>query len=278
MLEKIKNIKMTWLKVIIMALAFGAGTAAIALIPIFKGTSIYNIAVCFEFWFVPAVLIGINCKKPLEAALKVFVFFLISQPLVYVIQLLFGALSIADFWNYYRYWLVWTFLMLPGGVVVWLGANKSWIGTLDAIVASAFLFFIEFSGHFSTLLNDGFPHQLLACIFILVEVVFIILIFAEETKQKIIAFICAALLCFGGLYLNESHALKTHTSSCFIGEGDYTVSYCENGAEATVEGGKLTIFAKDEGSYFVNIKDSNGKERRFNYILKNGIVEINEVE
>ncbi|MCQ2479735.1 MAG: hypothetical protein MJ120_03760 [Clostridia bacterium] len=278
MLEKIKNIKMTWLKVIIMALAFGAGTAAIALIPIFKGTSIYNIAVCFEFWFIPAVLIGINCKKPLEAALKVFVFFLISQPLVYLIQMPFSTLSAGDFLNYYKYWLVWTFLMLPGGVMVWLGTKKSWVGLLDAVVASAFLFFIEFPNHFSTLLKDGFPNQLLACIFILVEVVFIILIFAKEAKQRVIAFICAVLLCFGGLYVNKAHTLKTHTSSCNIGEGEYTVSYCDDGAEATVEGGKLTIFAKDDGNYSVKIKNANGEERSFNYILKDDVVEIIEAE
>lgn len=278
MIEKIKNIKMTWLKVIIMAITFGAVTAFILLTPSLENTSIHNIGVCFEFWFIPAVLIGINCKKPLEAALKVFVFFLISQPLIYLIQIPFGAMTMADFGGYYRRWLVWTLLMLPGGVAVWLGTKKSWIGVLDAVVASAFLFFFEFSPHLSSLIKHGFPHQLLACILILIEVVLIILIYTKEPKLRIIAFICAVLFCLVGLFYQKATLSKASPANYNLGQGEYTVSYCDDGVEASVENGQLTVFAESEGTYTVTVKNSNGEERNFNCTLKDGFIDLVEAE
>ena len=78
----------------------------------------------------PTVLFGIiiimNSKSNLDSALKCFVFFLISQPLVYLIQVPFSELGWQLF-GYYRYWFMWTLLCFPMGFVgYWMKKDKWW--------------------------------------------------------------------------------------------------------------------------------------------------------
>ncbi|MBQ0110502.1 MAG: hypothetical protein KBS41_01045, partial [Oscillospiraceae bacterium] len=79
------NINMSWLRVIIFALISAVYTALINQVPLLKNTSFTDIAVGFECWVLFAIIIIVNCRKWWEASLKTFVFFLISQPLIYLI-------------------------------------------------------------------------------------------------------------------------------------------------------------------------------------------------
>ena len=85
------GLDMNWLKVILFAVIAGAMTAAFLMMPVFKGTSFERMGVYLEAWIFFAVIIMANCKKPLESAGKTFVFFLVSQPLIYLIQVLFSS-------------------------------------------------------------------------------------------------------------------------------------------------------------------------------------------
>ena len=73
MLKKLfGGIKMTWPRLILFAVISGIITALIAmLVP--DGYSIKQVAVTFEVWIVLAIIIVVNCEKPLEAACKTFV-------------------------------------------------------------------------------------------------------------------------------------------------------------------------------------------------------------
>ena len=66
-----------------------------------EGNSFRQIAVTFEAWIVLAIIVVVNCDTPLEAACKTFVYFLISQPLVYLVQVPFHSLGFRLF-MYYR--------------------------------------------------------------------------------------------------------------------------------------------------------------------------------
>ena len=96
------GIKMTWPRLILFAVISGIVTALIALL-VPEGNSVKQIAVTFEVWIVLAIIIVVNCEKPLEAACRTFVYFLISQPLVYLIQVPFNSMGWGLF-GYYRYW------------------------------------------------------------------------------------------------------------------------------------------------------------------------------
>ena len=81
---------MTWPRLILFAVISGIVTALIALL-VPEGNSIRQIAVSLEAWIVLAIIVVVNCEKPLEAACKTFVYFLVSQSLVYLIQVPFPA-------------------------------------------------------------------------------------------------------------------------------------------------------------------------------------------
>ena len=106
------GIDMKWWKVIVLAVASAVITFIFLVVPIFENTSFYNMGVTFEAWILLAVFIMANCKKPLESALKTFVFFLISQPLIYLFQVPFSNMGWGLF-MYYRYWFYWTLLTFP---------------------------------------------------------------------------------------------------------------------------------------------------------------------
>ncbi|MDO5332086.1 MAG: hypothetical protein Q4E99_05340, partial [Bacillota bacterium] len=73
---------MTWPKVILLAIFAAVITAGANLIKVLDDTSFTDMAVNLDVWFLYAVIIVMNSKKITEAALKTFVFFLISQPLI----------------------------------------------------------------------------------------------------------------------------------------------------------------------------------------------------
>ena len=111
------QIDMKWWKVIVFAVVMGVYTGCIATW-ISPSSWYHSIAVTVERWVLPAVLIIVNCKKPLESAIKTFAFFLISQPIVYLVQVPFSELGWHLF-SFYRYWFIITLLTFPGGFIGW---------------------------------------------------------------------------------------------------------------------------------------------------------------
>ena len=120
---------LTWPKVIIFAVLAGVFTAAMAIIPAAEYTSFHAITVSFEVWILFGIFIIMNSKSNLDAALKCFVFFLISQPLVYLLQVPFSYQGWGLF-GYYRYWFIWTLLCFPMGFIGYYMKKGKWWGYL----------------------------------------------------------------------------------------------------------------------------------------------------
>ena len=97
------EINLTWKKLIVFSVLAGVYTAVMTLIPATKDTSFRDIAISFECWILFGIIIICNSKSPLDSALKCFIFFLISQPLVYLIQVPFSSIGWRLF-VYYKYW------------------------------------------------------------------------------------------------------------------------------------------------------------------------------
>ena len=79
------GIDLNWKKTILFAVIAGVYSAIMAIIPITKETSFRDIAINFEWWILFGIIIICNSKSPKDSSLKCFVFFLISQPLIYLI-------------------------------------------------------------------------------------------------------------------------------------------------------------------------------------------------
>ena len=156
------GIELTWPKVIIAAVAAGILTAVIAIIPAFKNTSFHTITVSFEIWILFGIIIIMNSKSNLDSALKCFVFFLVSQPLVYLVQVPFSALGWGLF-VYYKYWFIWTVLCLPMGFIGYYMKKGKWWGyliLLPMIALTAYSYRIYFSDF-----QFYMPRYILICLF-----------------------------------------------------------------------------------------------------------------
>ena len=184
------EINMTWLKVIIFAVIAGAYTALMALLPAVEHTSFKDIAISFEWWILFGVIIIMNSKSPLDSALKCFVFFLISQPLVYLIQVPFAGWGIM---GYYRNWVLWTIATLPMGYIGHFLKKDKWWGL---IILTPVLAFLGIS-HYSIFLAETmswFPHHLLSAVFCLVTLIIYPLFIFKDKKVKIAGIIISAVI------------------------------------------------------------------------------------
>ena len=179
------GINMKWWKVIAFAAATAVVTFLFLVIPIFEKTSFYLMGVTFEAWIFFAVIIMSNCKSPLESALKTFVFFLISQPLIYLFQVPFSSLGWQIF-MYYRYWLIWTFCTLPMAFVGWYIRKKNWISLLILLPVIAYLTFTYYGSFLFAFKH--FPYKLVAGLFCLAQVILYLYAFTPKLWQKAVGF------------------------------------------------------------------------------------------
>ncbi|HBB19935.1 MAG TPA: hypothetical protein DCZ62_05790 [Ruminococcus sp.] len=197
-MEKTKNsrlldrlyggIRMSWLKVIILAVVCAVITAVFLLVPVFENTSFERMGVHLEAWFVPAVFIMANCKKPLESALKTFVFFLVSQPLIYLIQVPFSDMGWGLF-GYYKYWAMITLLTFPMAFVGWYITKKNWLSVLILAPVLAFLGMIAQQCGSHALRH--FPLLSVAALLCIVQILVYIAAFFPNIKAKILGIIIA---------------------------------------------------------------------------------------
>ena len=211
-MEKIKKIfggiDLSWKKVIIFAILAGAYTALMAIIPQVKYTSFNTITTTLEVWIFLGIFIIMNSKSNKDSALKCFVFFLISQPLVYLIQVPFSWQG----WNifgYYKFWFVWTVLCLPMGYIGYYIKKDKWWGYL---ILFPMIILTAYSYHtYLTYFTFYYPKYILISIFcVLAMIIYPNMIFNNK-KIKIIATIISTLIIIGITILVILHPYRYST-------------------------------------------------------------------
>lgn len=177
------GVEMTWKKVILFAILAGVVTALAAMyVP--DGNSFHEIAVSFEVWILCAILIIVNCESPKEAALKTFVFFLISQPLVYLIQVPFAAMGWGLF-GYYKYWFIITLLTLPGAYIGWFIKKDNVLAGVILSVMLVLSLILGFGYLEDTMAH--FPRHLVSTLFCFGQVPLLIFGVFHEKKARLTA-------------------------------------------------------------------------------------------
>jgi len=185
MIQKIfGGIKMTWPRLILFAVISGLVTGLVALL-VPDGNSFRMIAVTFEAWIVLAIIVVVNCDKPLDAALKTFVYFLISQPLVYLVQVPFNSMGFGLFGYYYPYWFWWTVATLPGGFIAWFIKRDDWIAAVILSIALCGLILFG-TGYLADLIRTP-PKYLIATLFCYGSVPLLILCILHKRNPRLIA-------------------------------------------------------------------------------------------
>ena len=168
------GLKMSWLTVVLFAMAAGVYTGLINQVPFLADTSFRDIAVSYEVWMLFAVIIAVNCQKPLEAACKVFVFFAISQPLCFAVEI--PWIGKVQALSYLNLWVKQILLTFPGGFVAYYAKKDNWFGAVTASAGAGFEA-VFLTAYASRLMAD-FPHHLLTvllCIFVIYCFVFLLI-------------------------------------------------------------------------------------------------------
>lgn len=174
------GIELTWKRLLIFSVIAGIIPGVLLCIPILADTSFTDNGATFEWWVFFAIIIISNCKKPLEAACKTFVFFLISQPLIYLVQVPFCWLHWGIF-SYYPPWFFYTLLTFPGAFLGWFAKKDKWYSLLILLPMLLLLAFTGMNYLHNTLYMP--PRHILTVIFCVVQM--FVLVFALFGNKKL---------------------------------------------------------------------------------------------
>ena len=258
MLKKVfGGIKMTWPRLILFAVISGLITGLIALL-VPEGNSFRQIAVTFEAWIVLAIIVVVNCDKPLEAACKTFVYFLISQPLVYLVQVPFNSMGFGLFKYYYPYWFYWTIATIPGAFIAWFIKRDDWIAAIILSVALAMLILIG-SGYLRDVIRKP-PQYLISALFCFGSVPLLILVILHRKNPRFIAMGISVLALIVCLFLTFRSGANTITVGVSLNKEQYPVTSEWTVRLADPDNGTVSLFIGDEiisSCVTVNITDIN---------------------
>ena len=188
------GLNITWPKLILFAVICGVYTGVVAAIPALRDTSFQDISISFEWWILFALIIIVNSKSALDSACKVIVFFLISQPLVYLVQVPFNVQGFGIF-QYYPAWFRWTLLTFPMAFVGWYMKKDKWWGLL---ILAPMLVFLGY--HYYGFLGEAvsfFPNHLLSAIFCAATLILYPLVIFQNKKLRIAGLILSLVILAG---------------------------------------------------------------------------------
>ena len=275
------GIDLTWKKLIIFAIITAVYTAIMAIIPITKDTSFRDIAATLEWWILFGVIIISNSKSPLDSALKCFIFFLISQPLIYLLQVPFSWQGWHLF-SYYKYWFIWTLFTIPMGYIGYY-IKKDNILSVIILLPMLLLLAIIGIGFFDSAISN-FPHHLLSGLFCFAAIILIVLGVLNKKKNIIISF--SLIIIFTTLYVLITNGILFDTYKKYevyedLEEYGITLSneYYISGffsteqgtAEITLQDGKyvLKLTGMKKGIYKFGIVSDDDQQLRFEYHFDN---------
>ena len=288
-MKKIKKlfgeINLSWTRLIIFSVIAGVYTAIMALIPALKYTSFHDIVVSFEVWILFGIIIIMNSKSAKESALKCFIFFLISQPLVYLIQVPFSNEGFRIF-RYYNYWFMWTIITIPMGYIGYqMKKNKWW--SLLILAPILLLLGMHYYNYLKEFIYD-FPYHLITILFCLITLLIYPICIFENKKIKFIGLVISISVIIVSTILALSFKY-TYKTSILISNGSYDISF-DDSYNVYMENSKLgNVYIEYEGEideYVVNaefvkagktnliIEDNEGNKTLFELKVNMGSFDI----
>ena len=289
-MERVKKlfggIDLTWKKLIIFAIIAGVYTAIMAMLPIAKDTSFADITISFEVWILFGILIIMNSNSAKDSALKCFVFFLISQPLVYLVQDVIHHSNL--FFTYYRLWIGWTVLTIPMGFIGYYMKKDKWWGLLILIPMLIFLG-IHYSGFLGQTIYN-FPYHLLSTLFCIITVLLYPICIFSNKKVKVTGIIISILIILTMSIITLTNNTVYNTTVLVNGgsagavfDDSYNV-YLEDSSYGKVyitynegiEDYMVNAEFKKAGKTNIILEDSNGNKEVYEIDIKSHSYDINK--
>lgn len=253
------NINMTWLKVIIFSVIAGVYTGLINQVPFLTNTSFTDIAVSFECWIVFAIFIILNCNKWWDAVLKCFVFFLISQPLVYLVEVPFLGWGV---FTYYKYWFYFTLLTIPGSFIAFWVTRKNILSSIILSVATGMLVFLGID-YLNKSIYD-FPHHIISVIFCFTAAIMLILILLPKLNTRLISFGITAVALLASIFFTFINPTKTTYYFELDNKTSWSCQTDENLVDVQIsEGYMVTLSASHNGETQLEFKGDDGRTVKY---------------
>lgn len=269
------GIDLTWKKLIMFSVIIAFYTAVMVMLPITKDTSFRDISVYLDWWILFGIIIISNSKSPKDSALKCFIFFLISQPLIYLIQIVFSSASWHLF-SYYKTWFILTLLCLPMGYIGYYIKKNNIISAIILLPMLILLTYLSL-GYFNSMIND-FPHHLLSFISCILIIILVVINLFDNIKLRIICFITVIIsfiiLIFinGGVANSKYETYKTIDNYGINFVGNIEISSFSGNTDgkaevitSTDEIHSIKINGNKKDKYEFILKDESGKEYKFEY-------------
>ena len=216
------GINLTWSKLIIFAIIVGVYTAIMAILPITKETSFRDITATFEVWILFGILIIMNSKSPKDSALKCFVFFLISQPLIYLLQVPFSYMGWKLF-GYYKYWFIWTLFTIPMGYIGYYIKKDKWWGIL-ILTPILVLLGLNYYNYLGEAISF-FPNHLLTTLFCIATMILYPLALFKDKKNKYIGVIISAIIILVSSFIVISNGRTSYNTSILVSHGSENITF-----------------------------------------------------
>lgn len=179
-----------WPAVIVFALVAGLWAGAMNSIPATENTSLRDIAISYEWWVIFAFIVATNNDKAWKAALKVFVFFAISQPVVFAIEI--AAHSVEPHMAWYYYSTIWgpaTLFTLPGGFIAYFAKKQNVLGCI--VLGLACTIQLVLGVHYTLAAVASPPYHALSAVVCYVSALVMAFQLQESTGRKLLALLIA---------------------------------------------------------------------------------------
>ena len=280
------EINLTWIKLIIFAICAGVYTAVMAMIPGLLETSFHDIVVSFEVWILFGVIIIANSKSPIDSALKCFVFFLISQPLVYLVQDLVNHSNL--FFTYYRNWIMWTVFCAPMG---FFGYYIKKFNKLGFVILMPIIIFLGY--HLTSFVSETmfmFPNHLLSALFcIATMIIYPLYLFDNKLIKRIgvVSSLVIAILAIGFALMNppvydtilfsnsEEHPL-TEDYKAYLKDKKYGTMEVKYDTSHGIDDYVLEAKFKHGGKTEFVIEDNEGNKKEYTLTIKRNSYDYKE--
>ena len=246
------ELNITWKKLIIFAIICGIYPAIMALLPITQDTSFRDIAISFEVWILFGIIIITNSNTAKESALKCFVFFLISQPLIYLVQVPFSHLGWQLF-RYYKFWFIWTLLTIPMGYIGYYMRKEKWWSILILTPILVMLGY-HYYGFLSETLSF-FPNHLLSMLFCLVTLLLYPLVIFKNKKIKISSLVVSILIIILSTIIVITRGNTTYNTTILVSQGTTGIVFDDTyqvSLKDSSYGKVYIVYEKNIEDYMVN--------------------------
>ena len=266
------EVNLTWKILIISAIVIGISVGLLNSIPSLYDTTITDIATYFDFWIFCGIFIIINSKSNKDSALKCFIFFLISQQLIYLVEVPFKTMGWGLF-QYYKYWFIWTILTIPMGYIGYYMKKNKWYSLL--ILLPMLLLLGNGLEAAITNFKYAFPKHIINLLFIISSFIIYPLFLFNNKKLNYIGLIISIIIMiiFGfkptvnpstydtSIKCSDENIIFDNTYKAYLEDSKYgnlKIKY-----NNSIESYCINASFKKQGDTKVILEDSNGNKKYY---------------